>query len=138
MNIKNYSTTIQAEKSIMEIEKILSQFGATHIMKEYSDCLVIGMAFRFQEQGYKVPANIEGVANKIYKRYNATKSQLKQSYNATWRLIKDWIYSQLSIIICGQAEAKEVFLPYMWDGKRTLYNAYKDGKIQLEHKETNT
>ena len=42
--IKNYTTTIAVEKTVMEIEQILSKFGATNIFKMYEDGVVIGRA----------------------------------------------------------------------------------------------
>ena len=35
--IKNFSTTIAVEKTIAEIERMLSKYGVTRIMKEYDD-----------------------------------------------------------------------------------------------------
>ena len=61
MKIKNYTTKVPAVRSIDEIEKILVDFGATHIMKTYQDGLVMGLAFRMENQGYQLPANVEGV-----------------------------------------------------------------------------
>ena len=134
MKIKNYTTTVSAEKSIHEIEKILSQFGATHVMKTYSGEQVIALAFRYNEQGFQLPANIEKVEATMFGD-DSTKRQKEQAQRTAWRLIKDWVYSQISIILVGQAEMKEVFLPYLWNGKRTLYQAHKEGLLELEHRE---
>jgi rRNA maturation protein Rpf1 len=37
MGIKNWSTKITVEKTIMEIENILAKHGATHIFKMYDN-----------------------------------------------------------------------------------------------------
>ena len=138
----NYTTTIASEKSIMEIEKMLSLFGASAIMKEYlEDGRLRSLSFKLQEKGYKIPANIEGVYEVLYKdkrvsgKRDVMMNRKVNADNVSWRIIKDWLHAQLSIIASGQAQPDEVMLPYLWDGKRTLYQAYKEGRLQLENKE---
>lgn len=140
--LKNYTTSISSEKSIMEIEKMLSGFGATHIMKEYfSDGRTRSIAFKLDEQAYKLPANTDGVRNAMYGskkvsyRKNGEQKRDIQAENTSWRIIRDWLHAQLSIIYSGQAKPDEVMLPYLWDGKRTLYSAYKEGRIALKEPE---
>lgn len=142
IKLKNYTTGINAEKSIMEIEYILSQFGATAIMKEMQgDGKTNSIAFKIGEKGYKIPVNLEGVYQVMFGnkrvRYgtNNMANRHEQSYKTAWRIIKDWIYSQMSIIASGQSQPDEILLPYLWDGKRTLYQAYKNGTLQIENKE---
>jgi hypothetical protein len=139
--IRNYTTGISADKSIGEIERMLADFGASHIMKEYAgDGTVRSLAFRLTEKSYKLPCNREGVFQVMFgdKRYsgrkNATKNREVQSLNTSWRLLHDWIHAQLSIVKSGQAKVDEVMLPYMWDGKRTLYESYKTGRLEIENK----
>lgn len=133
MKLKNYSTTIAAEKSIMELEKLISGFGASHIMKEYyGDGRVKGIAFRLEENNYRLPANVDGIKEILRKESRVPKSRLdEQAEKSAWRLIKDWVHAQLSMIMAGQAKPDEVMLPYLWDGKKTLYEAYKDGNVQI-------
>ncbi|MCK4759331.1 MAG: hypothetical protein KAT69_04750 [Candidatus Aminicenantes bacterium] len=142
-NIKNYTTDVPAERSIGEIEKLLALFGATAIMKEFSpDGLVDVLCFRLEKQTFKLPANIKGVktvlfeGKKDYDREALIKSREAKAYRVAWRIIKDWIHAQLSLISSGQAHPHEIFLPYMFDGKQTLYQAYMDGKLLTQGKET--
>ncbi len=39
--------------------------------------------------------------------------------------MQDWVEVQLSMIQMKQADLMQVFLPYVWDGKRTYYDALK-------------
>jgi hypothetical protein len=55
----------------------------------------------------------------------------EQAHRIAWRILKDWIHAQISIVYTGQATPDQIMLPYMYDGKRTLYEAYKDGTLQL-------
>jgi len=130
MKLRNYTTSVPADRTLQQIEKLLADFGASHIMKEYMDGKVIWIAFKINNSSYKLPANIEGVFRAIYST-DRTQSKMEQAYRCAWRIIKDWIHAQLSIIASGQAMPDEVLLPYLWDGKRTLYEVYKSGELQL-------
>ena len=141
LKLKNYTTQIGASRTIMEIEKLLSMFGAQAVMKEYAgDGTVRSLAFRLNEKTYKLPANVDGVKAvmfdkmKVSKRVDVIRNRDKQAYNTAWRIIKDWIYTQLSLIVSGQAQPDEIMLPFLFDGKRTLYQSYKEGRIQIEDK----
>lgn len=130
--LKNYTTSVPAERSIVEIERYLVDFGATAIMKEWdNDKKVISIAFKIKEAGFKLPANTEGVAIALF-GHNLTEVKKKQAERTAWRILKDWIHAQMSIVVSGLAEPEQVLLPYMYDGKLTLYQKYKEGKLMLE------
>lgn len=138
-NIKNYSTEVPAETSISQIEKILASFGAEAVMKEYTtDGKVHSLSFKFQNQGFKLPANINGVKEVLFagrRSYHGRDSMKKRedrAYRVSWRIIKDWIHAQLSLIASGQATPQQIFFPYMFDGKRTLYQKYVEDKLLPE------
>lgn len=140
--IKNYSTEVSAERSISEIEKILTSFGAEAIIKQYTaDGKVRSLSFRIKDDAFKLPANLNGVKEVLYsgrRAYygrNSMKNREETAYRVSWRIIKDWIHAQLSLITSGQAHAQEIFFPYMYDGKRTLYQAYIEGKLLPQKKE---
>lgn len=140
--IKNYTTEISADRSILEIEKLLTLFGAAAIIKEYtSDGRVHSLSFRLQDKAFKLPANVKGVKETLYKgtRDHHSRDGMKRrddkSYRVAWRIIKDWTHAQLSLIASGQAHPHEIFLPYMYDGKRTLYQAYVEGKLLPQSEE---
>ncbi len=41
--------------------------------------------------------------------------------------MQDWVGVQMSLIQMHQADTLQVFMPFIWDGKRTFYQAVKDG-----------
>jgi len=140
--LKNYTTSISAEKSINEIEFLLAGFGANKIVKDYdNNGKIISLVFQLDQKGYKLPANTEGVYAVVYgdkrEAQNNTQEEArkKQAYDVSWRILKDWIHAQISIIASGQAQLDQVLLPYMFNGKRTLYDMYKSGHLELEIKE---
>ena len=142
MPILNYTTQIAAEKTCTQIQKLLAGAGASSIMNEYSDGVLIGISFRIsinnQLIAFRMPAQIDkiyvilqndrGVPRKLKSR--------EQASRVAWRIIKDWIEAQLAIVEAEQAEMVEVFLPYAQDPKsgRTMYSIVKDaGFKQLTH-----
>jgi len=143
--MKNYTTDISADRSILEIEKFLTLFGAGAIIKEYtSDGRVHSLTFRLQDEAFKLPANVSGVKDILYKstrsHYSSdgAKRREEKAYRVAWRIIKDWTHAQLSLIASGQAQPQEIFLPYLFDGKRTLFQKYEADKLlppKKEHKQ---
>ena len=70
--IKNFSTTISVEKTIAEIEKMLSKYGATKIMKEYDEFgnpsrLIFAIVTEHGEMPVKLPVNVDKILEGILK-----------------------------------------------------------------------
>ena len=139
--LKNYTTEIPADKSIFEVEQMLASFGASAVMKQFlQDGKCYSMSFKLEDKGFKLPANAKGVYEVMYANMkerhgkNTMKNRDEQAYRVSWRIIRDWLHSQLSLIASGQAQPDEIMMPYTYDGKQTLYEAYKNGRLQLEAK----
>jgi len=139
-NIKNYTTDVPADRSILEIEKLLTLFGAAAIIKEYTpDQRVHSLSFKLQDEAFRLPASVEGVKKILFEGIRAQRDSEKRredkAYRVAWRILKDWTHAQLSLIASGQAQALEIFLPYMFDGKTTLYQKFMEGKLLTAKKE---
>ncbi len=129
MKLKNYTTGIPWNKSISEIEEMLQQTGASHIMKEYlKDGRVLSLTFKINGMGYMLPANSAKVKTVLLKNRKRASPKLmeEQAERVAWRVLKDWIHAQLSLIQIGQAELEQVMLPYAFDGRRTFYDVVKE------------
>lgn len=142
--LKNYTTTVPAEKSISEIEHLLLEFGAENFMKkaDKEKRQFTGIMFTFEindkQLPFKLPANVEKVCDYLYKDYLKRTSRPRKSredfekdaYNIAWRLIKDWVHAQLSIITTEMVQPEEVFMPYlMVDGDITLSQKFIAGDM---------
>lgn len=138
MAIKNFTTEIKVEKTVMEIESILAKHGVRGIMKSYDDSGRI-CAVTFQadlgERGFmtfKLPMKINAVLNITNKLVDKKKLPAKYRNNTDkamkigWRIIKDWIDSQMALIEIEMCDVAEVFLPYAYDGKQTLYEHFEE------------
>ena len=136
--LKSSTTNVSADRSILLIEKLLTNFGADKIYKQYlTDGKCTSIQFMLDKKGYKLPANIDGVFNVLFKRGSHTQSRDLKAYNVSWRIIANWVHSQLSIIASGQAQPDEVLLPYMYNGKQTFFEAYKSGNLMLSSGDEN-
>lgn len=134
MAIKNYTTKIDCYQSIGEIQGVLAKNGARKIMIDYDNTgLPVGIAFAIQTQqqmhAFILPANIDGVMS-VFKKQNL-KADIEQAKRTAWRNVRDWIMAQMAFIESGNVQMDEIFLPYLSDGKKTLYQAYKSGQLLL-------
>lgn len=135
--IKNYSTTISVEKTIAEIEKMLSMYGATKIMKEYNgdgipDKLIFGVLTEHGELPVKLPVNVKKIHEvfkiqvsngTLPKKYWEGEWAIAQAHRVGWRIIKDWLDAQLTLLNIQLVKVSEIFLPYAYDSQsdQTLF-----------------
>lgn len=148
MFLKNYTSNVPASVSIHRIEEVLIECGVTGIMKEYLGAKIISIQFRVLDstgrpQMIRLPAKEDDAVEALWRDYmgsdllpdgkikwssRKTKKRAdfqKQGERTAWRIIKDWVEVQMSMIQLKQADVMEVFLPYAWDGKQTYYTALK-------------
>lgn len=137
MALKNYTTSITIEKTINEIESRLAKFGATHIFKVYDSGIPKGLAFTLKVQGSSIPFKLPMKEDKILlvlkkNKLSSRHTNLAQARRTGWRIIKDWIDSQLALIEIELAKPEEVFLPYVYDQKqdKTFFEKVEDGGFQ--------
>lgn len=142
MAILNYTTGVKASQSIAEITARLAKFGASKIMQEYKDGMVVQISFMIStkhgEHAFTLPANIEKVhahiidTQKVEKRFRT----FEHAGNVAWRILKDWVEAQLAIIETEQVTLPQIFLPYMQTGpNETVYDRFvKNGFPALTYK----
>lgn len=118
MAILNYTTKIDAVKTVGEIQEILAKHGAQSVSIDFVDRLPVAVTFLINLNNdliaFRLPSNHIGVYktlckdNKIENRY---KTQ-EQARRVAWRIVKDWVEAQMAVIEAGLATLPEVFLPY--------------------------
>lgn len=141
MPILNYTTSVKASQSIAEIMSKLAKFGASKIMQEYKDGVVVQISFMIStkhgEHAFILPANIEKVQSHIINTQRVEKRfrSFEHAGNVAWRILKDWVEAQIAIIETEQVTLPQVFLPYMQTGPdETIYDRFeKQGFPQLTH-----
>lgn len=141
IKLKNYTTEVPATRSIENIEKLLVDFGASNIMKEYHDlrplpvrvCTSISFIIEVDNMKlpFKLPANIEAVKNwlKKQKPNSAEKTIAEQANRIAWKQQYEVLHLQLGQIEMNQLEKLEALLPYVYDveSNQTFYTKIKSG-----------
>jgi len=136
MAIKNYTSEVDAFKSLGEIQGALAKHGARQIMVEYdAQGQPTGITFAIEtplgRRGFLLPANIDGVLAVF--REQGVRADRAQAMRTGWRNIRDWVLAQMAIVEAGMVQMDEVFLPYLTDGRgNTVYGLYATGRLALE------
>jgi hypothetical protein len=118
MAILNYTTSIDCEKSIAEIQKCLVKQGANKIVTDYENgspsSVTFCLTINDRMVGYILPANYSGVlkAMKNDRKVPNSKCTPEQAQRVAWRIVKDWVEAQMAIVEAQLADMAEVFLPY--------------------------
>lgn len=130
MPIKNYTTKVPANRSIQEIQDSLVKHGAKGILLEYEqgtgriEALKFLIPYKENDLPFRMPID--------WKKFQAV---LKADgvnrwededycYRVAWRVLRDWVMSQMALYETQMVEIEQVFLPYMTDmtGQNTLYD----------------
>ena len=136
MPILNYTTKINAIKTIGEITQSLVERHANKISVDYKDSMPYALTFQMFHNGnpilFAMPANIEGVLNVLKKQKGVPKSHqnIEQATRTAWRIIKVWIDAQMAIIDAEIVEPAQVFLPYaITRSGNTLYEEIEGSNL---------
>lgn len=153
MFLKNYTSDVPVAQTVHKIEQLLIRCGVTGILKEYHPniqgkitALIFSINFAVgQPWQIRVPVDEEKALQCLWLDYadgdklnpsgteiqwNPRKKKKRadfreQAERTAWKIMQDWIEVQLSMIQMQQADFQQVFLPYVWDGKQTLYDRVK-------------
>jgi hypothetical protein len=139
MNLKNYTTEVPASRSIDNIEKLLVDFGAFNIMKEYKEyppligkrCSSISFIVEVDnhKMPFRLPANCDKLAawlrNK--KPNSSDKIIAEQAERIAWKQQYELLHLQLGQIEMNQMEKLEVLFPLLYDVQKeqTYYQKIK-------------
>lgn len=133
MPIKNYTSNVDSYTSLGELQGALARGGASKILVDYEGGKPTGVTFMLQTdrgaQGFALPANVDGVME-VFRRQKV-RADRDQAERTAWRNIRDWVLAQMAFIESGAVTMDEVFLPYLSDGKKTLYQLYQSGQLLL-------
>lgn len=135
MPLLNYTTTIDQDRSVSEISKILAKAGASAILHDYDDTgniVAISFKMKFErdsskEISFKLPTDwrpVLEVLREQRRRNSRIKATEDQARRVSWRITKDWVEAQLAIIETRMVTTAQVFLPY---------SVTRDGQTMYEH-----
>lgn len=134
MSLLNYSTTVEASKTVMEIQKILVAHGAKSILTNYDKYGVIeSLSFLVNtpqgEAGIKLPVNPQAVLKVMEKYGSKVPYRLQteaQAVRVAWRIVKDWVEAQMAILETEMVNLDQIFLPYIeTQSGQTMYQLFQ-------------
>jgi len=141
VNLKNYTSTVPVEKTLARIEQKLAEAGAASVSKEYStEAKPVALHFKIEVGGGKymtvrLPADAgavyEALKSEVIKPHNGTLARIKEQAGRTaWKLMQDWVEVQVSLIRMQKSDPREVFLPYIWNGRETFFQQLKGNNFK--------
>lgn len=136
--IANYSTTVEAIKTVGEIQGILVGHGAKSILMNYTeDGLVESLSFivktPYGDMPIRLPVKPEAVLKVLTKQGLTPRfANHPQAVKIAWRITKDWVRAQMAYLETEMVSMEQIFLSYMvTKGDKTLYEAMVDKKFFL-------
>ncbi len=143
--IKNYSTDVPVDRTVAEIEKMLTKSAASKILKDYDSAgNIFGLSFVINtvhgQMPVRMPVRIEKVIEVfkiqvskglLEKRYWEGDWARAQAARVGWRILRDWLDAQLALINVEMSSVPEIFLPYVYSAKldKTVFDAFESGQL---------
>lgn len=137
----NYTTEIEATKTLSEIQARLVAHGASHVAAGYGpDRLPNTISFRLETKDgprfYTIPVDAGRVLNVMQVQSN--KGLIPQRYcsraqaaRVGWRIVFDMIKVQLSLAEIGLATVEEVLLGFLQVNGMSMYQLVAEKRIGL-------
>ena len=134
MPILNYTTKIDVYKTVGEIQGKLVKHGAKKILTDYDDNgRIVSLSFMIDTPSgimpIRLPSNVDQVLKVLLKQ--KVRCDREQAERVAWRIIKDWIEAQMAILESEMVSMDEIFLPYIVQGERTVYQLFRDQQLRL-------
>lgn len=119
MPLLNYTTQIDAFKTIGDISKLLAKAGASAVMHDYDQSgNIVALSFKIklgdQDIAFRLPTDWHPVLTVLENDYRVTpklKTQ-EQALRVAWRITLRWIEAQVAFIETQMVTTAQVFLPY--------------------------
>lgn len=148
--VMNYTTTIAAEKTLGELQRLLIRAGARAISVEYDPSgAPNGLAFRIKtasgDRDYRLPLDLGAVLKLLQRasqerdtksgraRLPSTWVTKEHASRVGWRIMKDWVEAQLALVQVGLASMEQTMFAYqLAEGQgRTVYELYEERALTL-------
>ena len=133
MPVLNYTTTIDAHKTLGEIQRLLATHGARGVLVEYDGAgNPVALAFQIDAGGqmlrYRLPCRHQAVYRQLQGDLRTTRAQRTeaQALRVAWRILRDWVEAQIAVVESQMIEMSEAFFQYsLTDNGQTVYERSK-------------
>ena len=123
MPLLDYTTSVPVSRTVSQIQSRLVEHGARAVMMEYDDRgRINALAFKVRMPNGELPIRlpIDAAATlKVLQRQYANReipgryANEEHAYRVAWRIIKDWVEAQMSLLETEMVKMEEIFLPYV-------------------------
>lgn len=140
MPVLNYTTSVPAARTIGEMQALLAKHGAAAVAVRYTDGEPTGLTFTLPTphgmRHFTLPVDVDAIqrllrhqeargAFRSSRKAPGTFSSPEHSARVAWRVAKDWLEAQLTLVEAQMVKLDQVMLPYLHvDGELTLYEAF--------------
>lgn len=142
MPLLDYTTSVPVSRTISQIQAKLVEHGARAVMMEYDDRgRINALAFKVRTPNGELPIRLPidaGATLKVLQRQYANReipgryADEEHAYRVAWRIIKDWVEAQMSILETEMVKMEEIFLPYVITrGGQTVYQVMAERHFML-------
>ena len=138
MPLLNYTTQIEASKTVGQIHGILVAHGARSILTNYdSRGQIESLSFEVETPcgiaQIKLPIDPGAVLRVMQKSDSHIPYRLQtraQAVRIAWRIVKDWVEAQMAILETEMVKMEQIFLPYIQtQNGQTLFEVFEKRKM---------
>jgi len=130
----NYTTSVPVSRTTAEMQALLGKSGADAVAIMYEGGKPVGMSFSLAtpsgQRSFNLPVDVGAVQKLLSSQRRENKrvdDRPEQAERVAWRIVKDWLASQLALIDAQMATLDEVMLPYLVTAPhRTLRDDWRD------------
>lgn len=128
----DYTTSVPVSRTVAQIQAKLVEHGARAVMMEYDDrgrikALAFNVIMPNGELPIRLPIDTAATLKVLQRQYAnreipARYANEDHAYRVAWRIIKDWVEAQMSLLETEMVKMQEIFLPYViTPGGQTIY-----------------
>lgn len=141
MPLLNYTTQIEASKTVGQIHGILVAHGAKAILTNYdSNGQIESLSFEINTPSgiahIRLPVDPDAVLRVMMRSGSHIPRRLITRSHATrvaWRIVKDWVEAQMAILETEMVKMEQIFLPYIETRSgKTLFQVFEDRRMLTE------
>lgn len=124
MPLLDYTTSVPVPRTVAQVQAKLVEHGARAVMMEYGDggrikALTFIVKMPNAELSIRLPIDVQATLKVLRRQYEQGEGVQRRhttedhAYRVAWRIIKDWVEAQMSLLSTEMVRMEQIFLPYV-------------------------